>query len=409
MGLTLRLAWRNLWRHPRRTWLTTGAMIFSNVILVFMISMQVGMYQMMIDNSLRASTGHLQVQAEGYNEDRKMRQTVPDVERLAAELQAGLGTDAVAPRASAFALASSADRSFGIQVLGVEPEAERHVSSLPGLVEEGRFLEGSDSPEIVIGTVLARNLKVGVGDELTLLGSGRDGSFAANIATVVGILDAGNPDMNRSLAEMPLRFFQDTFVMESAGHAIVVLAPDLLQVSTLKEKAQSLLPSGEHLTVLDWDELMPGLKQAIQADISSAAFMYLVLIVLVAFSVLNTQLMSVLERTKEFGVVMSLGVSPGRLGRLVLLETVLMGLLGLVVGVALGGVLVVYFSIYGFSFPGLEEMAGQFNLPDRIYMQVTLTGLFFGPTVVLVASVLASLYPVARLHWLEPVEAMRAA
>ena len=87
MSLTFRLAWRNLWRHPRRTWLTTGAMIFSNVILVFMISMQVGMYQMMIDNSLRVSTGHLQVQAQGYNEEQKIRQVVPDVEALAERQQ----------------------------------------------------------------------------------------------------------------------------------------------------------------------------------------------------------------------------------------------------------------------------------------------------------------------------------
>ena len=409
MGLTLRLAWRNLWRHPRRTWLTTGAMVFSNVILVFMISMQVGMYQMMIDNSLRASVGHLQVQARGYNEEQKMRQTVPDVERLAADLRAGLGLDTVAPRASAFALASSADRSFGIQVVGVDPDAETRVSSLPGLVEEGRFLRGADAPEIVVGTVLARNLRVGVGDELTLLGSGRDGSFAATIAIVVGILDAGNPDMNRALAQVPLAFFQDTFAMGSSGHAVVMLAPDLFQVGALGARAEALLPAGEDLVVLDWDALMPGLKQAIQADISSAAFMYLVLIVLVAFSVLNTQLMSVLERTKEFGVVMSLGVSPGHLGRLVLLETALMGVIGMILGVAIGGALVVWFSIHGFSFPGLQEMAGQFNLPSRIYMLVTATGLFFGPTVVLLASLLASLYPAARLHWLEPVDAMRAA
>jgi ABC-type lipoprotein release transport system permease subunit len=197
--------------------------------------------------------------------------------------------------------------------------------------------------------------------------------------------------------------------MDSAGHSVVMLSPDMFQIPALQSRVEALLPQGEDLVVLDWDQLMPGLKQAIQADISSAAFMYLVLIVLVAFSVLNTQLMSVLERTKEFGVVMSLGVSPGKLGWLVLLETALMGLIGLVVGVAIGGALVVWFSIYGFSFPGLEEMAGQFNLPDRIYMQVSATGLFFGPTIVLLASVVASLYPVARLHWLEPVEAMRAA
>jgi ABC-type lipoprotein release transport system permease subunit len=409
MGLSLRLAWRNLWRHPRRTWLTTGAMIFSNVILVFMISMQVGMYQMMIDNSLRASVGHLQVQAEGYNEELKMRQVVPGVEGLAADLRQELGLDTVAPRASAFALASSAERSFGVQVMGVEPDAEMKVSSLPGLVEEGRFLEGSDTPEIVVGKTLARNLKIGVGDELTLMGSGRDGSFAAAIATVVGILDAGNPDMNRALAQMPLGYFQDTFAMEGAGHSVVMLAPDMFQIPSLVDRVEGLLPADQDLVVLDWDRLMPGLKQAIQADISSAAFMYLVLIVLVAFSVLNTQLMSVLERTKEFGVILSLGVSPGKLGRLVLLESALMGLVGLVVGVVIGGALVVWLSIVGFSFPGLEEMAGQFNLPDRIYMQVSATGLLFGPLVVLLASLVATLYPVARLHWLEPVDAMRAA
>jgi ABC-type lipoprotein release transport system permease subunit len=136
--------------------------------------------------------------------------------------------------------------------------------------------------------------------------------------------------------------------------------------------------------------------------------MYAVLIVLVAFSVLNTQLMSVLERTKEFGIVMSLGVSPGRLGRLVLLETTLMALLGLAVGVLLGGALVLWFGVHGLSFPGLDE-AGQFNLPDRIYLQLTATGLLLGPSVVLIASLVATLYPVVRLRWLQPVDAMRAA
>jgi ABC-type lipoprotein release transport system permease subunit len=381
MGLTLRLAWRNLWRHPRRTWLTTGAMVFSNVILAFLISMQVGMYQMMIDNSLRASTGHLQVQARDYHEEQKIRQVVPEVARLASEIRSELSLDTVAPRASAFALASSADRSYGIQIVGVEPAAELRVSSLPGLIDEGRFLADSAAEEIVIGKVLARNLNAGVGDELTFMGGGRDGSFAAAVVTIVGILESGNPDMDRSLAQVPLTFFQDTFAMGSAGHNVVILAPDLFQVAALKSRLAALLPAGGELVALDWEELVPGLKQAIQADISSAMFMYLVLIVLVAFSVLNTQLMSVLERTKEFGIVMALGVSPGRLGRLVLLETTLMGLMGLVLGVLLGGALVVWFSIHGLSFPGLDEMAGQFNL----------------------------LYPAARLRWLEPVDAMRAA
>ena len=408
-NITFRLAWRNLWRRKRRTWLTVGAMVFSNILLVFMISLQIGMYGMMINNTLRAQTAHLQVQAPGYKDDHKMRQVVPDVQGLAAELRTALGTDEVAARASAFALVSSADRSYGLQITGVEPRYEPLVSSLPGLVKEGKFLDDPMAEEIVIGRVLARNLRVGVGDELTFIGSGRDGSFAAAVVTVAGIFESGMPDVDRGFAEVPLAFFQDTFSMGDAGHAVAVMAPGLIQVGATKNRVEELLPADEDLVVHDWDTLLPGLKQAIQADFTSGWFMYGVLIILVAFSVLNTQLMSVLERTKEFGIVMSLGVTPGRLGRLVLLETTLMGTVGMLLGVVLGGALVVWLHVHGFTYPGLDEMGGKFNLPDRIYPQVTAIGLLLGPMIVLGASVLASLYPAIRLRFMEPVAAMRAA
>ncbi len=409
MSITFRLAWRNLWRRKRRTWLTVGAMVFSNILLVFMISLQLGMYEMMISNTLRAQTGHLQVQAPGYKDDHKIRQVVPNIQELADRFRQGLGTGDIAVRAAAFGLISSGDRSYGAQITGVEPTHESRVSSLPGLIQEGAFLSDTMAEEIVIGSVLARNLRVGVGDELTFIGSGRDGSFAAAVVTVVGIFESGMPDMDRVFAEVPLGFFQDAFAMEDAGHAVVIMAPGLLQVGATKAQVEALLPAGEDLVVHDWDALLPGLKQAIQADFVSAWFMYGILIILVAFSVLNTQLMSVLERTKEFGIVMSLGVTPGRLGRLVLLETTLMGIVGMVLGVLLGGALVVWLHFHGFTYPGLEEMGGKFNLPGRIYPTVSIIGLLMGPLIVLGASVVASLYPAVRLHWLEPVAAMRAA
>ena len=408
-NITFRLAWRNLWRRKRRTWLTVGAMVFSNVILVFLISMQLGMYAMMIDNTVRAQTGHLQVQARGYIDDHKIRQVVPDVIDLADSLRRELGTDEVTARASAFALVSSADRSYGLEISGVQPEHEPDVSSLPGLVKQGRFLHDPDAAEIVIGSIMARNLRAKVGDELTIMGSGRDGSFAAAVVTVVGIFTSGVPDIDRSFAEVPLRFFQDVFSMDGAGHAVVIMAPSLIQVGAVRKQVEALLPAGENLVVHDWDALLPGLKQAIQADFASAWFMYAVLIVLVAFSVLNTQLMSVLERTKEFGIVMSLGVTPGRLGRLVMLETSLMAVLGMVLGMVLGGALVLWLGHQGFTYPGLEEMAGKFNLPSRIYPQFSAVGLLMGPSIVLLGCLSASLYPALRLHWLEPVAAMRAA
>ena len=409
MGLTLRLAWRNLWRQPRRTWLTTSAMVFSNVLLIFLISLQFGMYGMMIDNTLSLMTGHLQVQAPGYREAQKMRQVVPQAGELAATLRAELDTERIAARASAFVLTSSEDRTQGVQLLGVEPGFEPRVSSLPGLVREGRYLADPQAQEIVVGRVLARNLRVDIGDELTILGSGRDGSFAAAILIVVGIFDSGVSDLDRSIAMTSLGAFQEAFAMQGAGHQVVISAPQLAEVPALKAEVEARLPPGQELVVHDWDTLQAGLRQMIQADISSAFFMYAVLVVLVAFSVLNTQLMSVLERTREFGIVLALGLRPARLGRLVLLETALMGIMGAALGILAGVLVTAWFSKHGLSYPGLEELSAGFNLPGRMYPRLTPWSVLAGPLVVFGFTVLAAVYPALRLRRLEPVEAMRAA
>ena len=409
MNIVLRLAWRNIWRQPRRTWLTTGAMVFSNTLLIIMMSLQFGTYELMINNSLQSFSGHLQVQAAGYKDDQKMRQSVPHVRALAEEYREDAAFQNVAARGGAFALASSDDRTYGIQILGVEPEFEPGVSNIPGLVRQGRFLDDINATEIVIGAVLARNLRVGIGDELTLLGTGRDGSFAAAIVSVVGIFDSGVSDLDRGIAEIPLGLFQDTFTMDGAGHRIVLTTPDLSFVPAAKIEAENLLPPGANLVVHDWDALQPGLKQAIQADLTSAWFMYILLVILVSFSVMNTQLMSVLERTKEFGIIMALGLTPGRLGRLVVLETTFMGVMGLLLGALLGALATSWLTVNGFSYPGMEEMAANFNLPARMYPKVSLLTLFAGPVIVFAGTLASSLYPALRLKSLQPVEAMRAA
>jgi ABC-type lipoprotein release transport system permease subunit len=136
--------------------------------------------------------------------------------------------------------------------------------------------------------------------------------------------------------------------------------------------------------------------------------MYSVLIVLVAFSVLNTQLMSVLERTREFGTMMALGLRPARLARLVLLETSLMTLLGLTLGIALGAIITAWLSVVGFSYPGMAEMGSKFNLPARMYPEISALSLTLGPGVVACGSLLAAIYPALRLRLLRPIEAMRA-
>lgn len=409
MNVTWVLAWRNLWRHRRRTWLTVAAMVFSNILLIFLVSLQLGSYQMMIDGSLAAFTGHIQIQHRDYHEQQHMYQDVPAVVDLATRVRALPGVEAASARAEAFALASSAERSFGILLTGVQPRFEPAVSTFPGKLREGRYLRDGDEQAIVIGAVLAQNLKVAVGDELTFLGSGRDGSFAAGVATVIGIIDSGLEEVDRSMAQVPLGWFQQVFAMGDAGHAVVVRAPSVDQVQATASALRSLpAPTGE-LVVLDWETLVPGLRQAIQSDMTSAWFTYGVLVVLVAFGVLNTQLMSVLERTREFGVMLALGMSPGRLARLVGIETLLLAGLGLGLGLVGGGLLSWYLSVAGFIYPGVEEMMERFMLGGRIYPEVSAVSMLIGPAAVFVGAMLAALYPALRLFRLRPVAAMQVA
>jgi len=228
------------------------------------------------------------------------------------------------------------------------------------------------------------------------------------VARVVGIFETGSPELDRSMAQISLAYFQDAFAMEGSGHSIALRAASIDEVSMLQQHVETLLDGQDKLVVLDWEALQPGLKQAIQADMTSAWFMYGVLIVLVAFSVLNTQLMSVLERTREFGTMMALGLKPSTLARLVMTETFMMASLGLALGVFIGYLITAYLSVNGFSYPGMEEMAVKFNLPDRMYPSISLLSLLLGPAIVAIGSLLAAIYPALRLYVLLPIEAMRA-
>jgi ABC-type lipoprotein release transport system permease subunit len=407
-SVVLRMAWRNLWRHGRRTWLTVGAMIFSNCLLVFSISLQFGSYDMMVDNALQSFSGHIQLQHPDYLDHPKMRNTLADIVEHAQHLRDELGLQSISARASGFALASSEERSHGVQLLGVDARHEPLVSTFPGLVKLGRYLEPDAREEIVIGSILARNLRVGIGDELSFLGSGLDDSFAAGGVTVVGILETGIADLDRAMAQVDLGYFQDSFAMQQAGHSIVIRAAHIDDVEQLVTDITAGIVDPNRVVARDWNALQPGLRQAIQADMTSAWFMYIVLIVLVAFSVLNTQLMSVLERTREFGTMMALGLQPARLARLVMLETGMMTLLGLLLGITLGAIITAYLSVAGFSYPGMEEMAVKFHLPDRMYPVISVLSLTLGPAIVALGSLLAAIYPALRLNRLQPIEAMRA-
>jgi len=411
LTLDIKIAWRNIWRNPRRSALTMAAVAFAAALLVFMLSWQFGSYRTMINAAVKTHTGHLQVQAKGYRKERKMRLAVSDPEAVGHVLQGIPEVAAYTFRADAFSLVSSEDRTYGIMVIGIEPDREMRVSTLEQTIQEGAPLAPGDGNQALVGALLAKNLRARPGDELVVLGQGMDGSVAATVVKIKGIFRSGEDEFDRSVMHVPLPFFQEAYAMGKAVHEVVAVADSLDHVPAVVSAVRARLadiPGGRDLTVLSWKQLMPGLVQAIRMDLVSGFFFYIILVVVVAFSILNTFIMAVFERTRELGVFMAMGTTPGRLTRILLLESCAMTILGVAFGIALGGLTTWYFQVHGILIPGAEELARQFGLPSRMYPELSLLSVGAGAGSVLGITLLAALYPALRIRRLRPVDALAA-
>ena len=187
MSVDMKMALRNIWRNPVRTILTLSAIAFAAMILVFMFSFQLGSYETMINSSVKIHTGHIQIQAENYNEKKSIRYAVRSPAVIAEKLNKIDDIQAYTFRANGFSLVSSENRTRGILVTGIDPEGEASVSTVDRLIKKGEYLDKNDRDKALIGNLLAKHLRVGINDELTVLGQGLDGSIAAGVVTIKGI------------------------------------------------------------------------------------------------------------------------------------------------------------------------------------------------------------------------------
>jgi ABC-type lipoprotein release transport system permease subunit len=365
----------------------------------------------MINFSVKIHTGHLQVQAEEYADRKEVRRVVDRPEPVMQRLRRIEDVEAVTARAEAFSLVSAKERTYGVMIIGIDPRREAVVSTLESTVRRGDYLENNDGNQALVGRLLAENLQAGLGDELVLLGQGRDGSIAATVVKVKGIFRSGQDEFDRRVVHIPLHYFQEVYSMRGAVHRVVAICRDLESVGRVRadlSRALADMPGSRDLAVLDWKELNPGLVQAIQMDLVSGFIFYVILIVVVAFSILNTFLMAIFERTREFGVMMALGTAPARLTRLLLFESATITLIGLAAGIIFGGLLTWYFQIHGIVIPGAEELARQFGLPERMYPQLSKMSVAVGAGIVLVITLITALYPALKVRRLKPVQALSA-
>jgi len=399
------LAWRNIWRQPHRTALSLASIALAGIITIFLLALQQGSYATMKESVLRLIDGFAQVQPPGYSDDPDLRKVIKNPDALMAGLDKLPGITAAAPRAMTYGIFSDGPRSYGAAVYGVDPVREPKVSMLGTTITKGRYLRSGDGAAVVVGAGLARNLGLKVGSKLTMLGSARDGTIAADVLTVVGIFATGSSDIDRQIVEMPLKQFQADYALDGSVNVIAVVGPHL---GAINLPAMRTLAKHDGLVVRSWGQLEPGLRDAILLDMSFSSLMYISLIVIVVFIILNTLLMSVLERTREFGMLLAVGMHPSQIGKMVWLELLFLAGAGATLGILLGSGITYWVSVHGITFPGAEALFQQWHMPSTLYPELNALSALAGPLVISLSIAVAGVVPYVRVRRLKPIQAMRA-
>jgi putative ABC transport system permease protein len=407
-GIWLRLlsiAWRNLWRNRRRTWLTVSGIAFSVWLLVFARSIQDGTFELMVDNGARMLPGHVQVQHPEYSESPRMEYTFRSPAVI--DLLRGTGDfEFVSARAQGFALVSVVEKSFGAQVIGLEPAIESQWSTLAGMVNQGRYLERPG--ETVIGQVLARNIGAKVGDELILIGTAKQGGVAALAVNIVGVYDSGQPDLDRGIVQIHIDDFRPAWDMAAdESHLVVAVGKSLSRSDTGLSQFNSHAQAAQYGT-LGWRELMPEAEQMWDMKQISTEMFFYIIAVIVGFSVVTTFMMLVFERTSEMGMLMAIGMKPKYLIMQLQLEATLLSVTGIAIGGLLAGGLLAWIGESGMPLPvDMDELYKQYNMPDRLYPNFDYRALYIASVIMFIGTQLAAFIPGQRIFRMRPVEAIR--
>ncbi len=406
-GLFVRVAWRNLWRRRLRTWLSAGGLAFAIFLVSATVSLQGGSYRGWVDTATGLATGHFQVQHPDYFDDPAVRHVLAGGSALARQLGAVDGVVGVAPRAEAFVLVAAGERTFGALALGVDARSEAAMFDLPQRLVAGEFLPRKDSA--FVGTALAANLGIGIGAEIAGLGSTAEGGVAALVLTVDGIFETGQAELDRSMMLAPLAAVQAAFELGDGVHRLAVNAADASRVDALQPALATATPAEARL--LSWRELLPEIEQGIRLDRISAQMIYWLLMVVVTMSVVNAFVMTVFERTREFGMLLAVGMRPNAIVGMLLVEASCVWALGAVLGLALALAVMLPLGVVGMpttmGVEGMDEMATRLMMPDRLYPLVSLDAMTMAPLVMLAGTLLAALIPALRVRRMRPVDALR--
>ena len=406
MMLYLQLAWRNIWRNKRRTLISISSVFFAVVLALLMRSMQLGSYEYMIQNAVKLSTGYIQVHAEGYWDKRSIDLSFAYNESLRGTLSSVENVTELIPRLQSFALAASDDATRGAMVNGIDPVLEDQMNALRSKVIRGSYLKPGDAG-VLISEGLSNHLGFDVGDTLVLYGQGYHGVIAAGKYPVGGIVEFLTPDLNAATVYLALPVAQDLYGMPGLVNSVSIMIDHPSHQAGVLENVKNQV--GDRYEVMGWDEMMPDLVQAIEVDNAGGILMLVILYVVIGFGIFGTVMMMTIERRKEFGVLMAVGMHRSKLMLTTLTETVFLSLLGVIAGAAVSLPIMVYYARNPIQLTGeLAEVMIRFGMDPILPLSMNPGIIGAQMLVVLLLAIVSVTYPTNVLKNLEPVQAMRA-
>jgi len=402
--MQLQLAWRNIWRNPRRTLIILTAVVIGAWTMLFFGALSRGMAESMLTNSINNLTGHIQIQKQGYRDDPVVENRINDPTPIKALLDQDLPPEAKwAFRIEVNGVASNARNSKGVTIVGIDPDREPDLSFYGQSVTEGRALRPDDAHGILVGQGLLDSMDTKPGRKIVLMTQGADKETASRAFKIRGVYRAELEATEKRYVFVTLPAARKLLGVKNAVTSACIRLPEREQVGPMAETLGKHLPKG--LSLLTWEDMLPLLTGYLSMFDSFMFLWYLVIFVAMGFGIVNTTLMAVLERTREFGLLKALGMKPARIVRGVLTECLFLLLVGLVAGNALGFLTVLVLS-GGIDLSFMAEGSQYFGMSHLIFPKLMARDVVAANGVILVLGLLVSLYPALKAGRITPVEAM---
>jgi ABC-type lipoprotein release transport system permease subunit len=406
MKIFLRLAWRNLLRHRRRTVIVITAIAMVLALMMWYDGFVAGFEQAIYANAIKLLGGNVQVHAAGYREKADQSPLIP-LSNDQAALDAALAQPqvvAAARRINTSGLATNREGAFPVSIVGIEPERELPVSLMAQNVIAGRFLTATDQDLVFIGQGLADAMDLQVGDRITLAGRAAHEQMRQRTMTVAGIYDVGVRDIEKRTIYISLSEAQALYNLNGQATEVVIYLQEIGEEANIITALTSALPGAE---VTSWQTNFPEMESALSTK-SGVMNVFSVIIMLIAgIGILNLLLMAIYERTREIGLLGAMGLKPRQIGLLFILEGTLMGLIGVAAGIGLGLAINGSLGLVGFDFSmfsTLTEYTALIN--ERVYPTLGLNKLLWRGLTVAVIATLSSFYPAREAALREPAEAL---